>query len=263
MKGFGAAIWAESLKARKSKMLVGTLIFFAFIGIMMAMLMFVARHPELSSRSEVIGAKASMLGSGDWASFMNILIQMILTVGTIGFGLVAAWIFGREYSEKVIKDIIALPVSRIIIVASKLTVVLIWCSVLTIVIFVAGSLAGIASGMPGWSGDIISNGLVIFLKSAFLNMLLCTLVAFVASLGRGYLLSMAYIILTLIITQLIFVGVPGLATYLPWAFPALISGIAGKAAPEPSAISYIVFILSVFSGFAGTAIWWRYADQKQ
>jgi ABC-2 type transport system permease protein len=263
IRGLSVSIWAESLKARKSKMFYGTLIFFTFIGIMMGLLMFVARHPEISGRSQVMSAKVSVLGNGDLTAFINIMLQMALTIGTIGFGLVTAWIFGREYSEKVIKDIIALPVSRITIVLSKLFVAFTWCIVITCVLFLSGALTGIASGMPGWSIDIFMNGAKTYLICAILNMLLSTLVAFVASLGRGYLLSIAYVILTMIVTQLIFVGIPSLAKFLPWAFPALISGIAGEAAPMPTFISYLIFVTTILFGFAATAVCWRYRDQKQ
>jgi ABC-2 type transport system permease protein len=263
MKGLGVAIWAESLKAKKSKMFVGTIIFFVFIGIMMGLLLYVSRHPEIADRSTTVKAKVSLLGSGDWKSFFNLMLQLVLTLGTIGNGLVASWVFGREYSEKVIKDIIALPVSRITIIIAKLFVTFIWCLMLSIIIILSGFLVGVISNTPGWSeinlGDSLSN----YIGIAVLNMFLVTLVAFVASLGRGYLLSIAYVILTLIITQLFFVGLPAFATSLPWAFPALLSGIGGEAAPPPTNVSYVVYILAVLFGFIATAGWWRVADQKQ
>jgi len=263
MKGLGIVIWAEGLKARKSKMFMGTVIFFVFMGIMMGMLMYVTRHPEIAGRSATMSAKVSVLGKGDWASFINIMLQMVLTIGTLGFGLVTAWIFGREYSEKVIKDIIALPISRITIVISKLIVSIVWCNILILILFFVGSLIGVLTNMPGWNEINFVQAFITFIECAFFNMLLITLVAFVASLGRGFLLSIAYVILTLIFTQLIFVGMPSLTIYMPWALPALFSGIAGQAAPEPTSLSYVIYFLTVILGFIATAGWWRFADQKQ
>jgi ABC-2 type transport system permease protein len=263
MKGLGIAIWAEGLKARKSKMFLGTLIFFIFMGIMMGMLMYVTRHPEIAGRSATMSAKVSVLGKGDWASFINMMLQMVLTIGTIGFGLVTAWIFGREYSEKVIKDIIALPVSRITIVIAKFIIAFIWSFILILILFLVGSIVGLITNMPGWSDINFGEAFGIFLECAFFNLLLGTLVAFVASTGRGYILPIAYVILTLIFTQLIFIGIPSLTIYMPWAFPALYSGIAGQSAPEPTGLSYIIYSLTVILGFILTAGWWRFADQKQ
>jgi ABC-2 type transport system permease protein len=263
MKGLGVALWAESIKARKSKMFAGTIIFFVFMGIMMGLIMFVARHPEIAGRSATMSAKVSMIGNGDWTSFLGLLVQMILTLGTIGSGLVTSWVFGREYSEKVIKDIIALPVSRETIVFSKLIVSFCWSIMLSLILFIAGLFTGLLTNMPGWSEISIFQAFMAYFECSILNFLLCGLVAFVASVGRGYLLSFAYVILTMIITQIIFVGIPSLTIYLPWALPALHCGIAGQEAPIPSLGCYAIFAFMAFAGFVGTAAWWRYADQKQ
>ena len=101
-----------------------------------------------------------------------------------------------------------------------------------------------------------------FLICAILNIFLITPVAFVASAGRGYLLSISFVILSLILTQLIFVGIPGGSPWLPWALPALYSGVAGEAAPDAKVISYVLFAIAVAAGYAGTVAWWRWADQK-
>ena len=94
MNGLLPALWAESLKARKSKMFVITLMVFMFISIMMGLLMYVAQHPEIAGRSAMVGAKTSIIGNADWASFLNLLIQCILALGSLGFGMVTSWIFG-------------------------------------------------------------------------------------------------------------------------------------------------------------------------
>lgn len=263
MKGLAVSLWAESLKARKSKIFAGTIIFFVFIGIMIGLLMFVAGHPEIAGRSAVMKTKASMIGNGDWKSLLEFIIQMILTVGTIGFGLVTSWVFGREYSEKVIKDIIALPISRPTLVISKLIVAFIWSMLLSLILFIAGILTGLMVNLTGWNETLVFQTFIIYMECAVLNFLLCSLVAFIASVGRGYLLAIGYVILILIITQIIFVGIPWISIYLPWALPALHSGIAGEAAPLPTAGSYLIYTITIVSGLIATTAWWRYADQKQ
>jgi ABC-2 type transport system permease protein len=125
----------------------------------------------------------------------------------------------------------------------------------------AGLLAGLAFTIPHWSMQAARHGFAVFVMCASLTMLLCTPVAFVASLGRGYLLPIGFVLLTLIMTNIVGVGAPGFAAYFPWAFPALISGVAGQAAPHPSAWSAIIFTATVLAGYVGTVLWWRYADQ--
>ena len=228
---------------------------------MMGLLILVAHHPEIAGRSATIGAKASMVGNADWPSFWNLLIQVILSLGTMGFGFVASWVFGREYSDRVIKDLLALPVSRLTIVMSKFIVIIVWCTLLTLTLWFVGLCAGLAVRVPDWSTQNTIDSFRIFAISSFLTILLCTPVAFIASLGRGFLLSIGFVIFTLIMTNLVCVGIPGFAPYFPWAFPALFSGITGQAIPHPNVWSYIIYIVTVLSGILCTGLWWRFADQ--
>ena len=261
MNGLLVSLWAESLKIRKSKIFLVTILLFSFIAVMMGLLIFVSHHPEIAGRSATIGAKASMVGNGDWPSFLSLLIQVILSLGTMGFGIVASWVFGREYSDRVIKDLLALPISRLTIVVSKFIVIIVWCIFLSLILWIIGFLTGLAVHIPNWSSEIAIHDFITFLISGILTILLCTPVAFIASLGRGFLLPIGFVLFSLVITQLVCVGVPGIAPYFPWAFPALFSGIAGQAIPPPCVLSYIIFSITVVFGFLGTAYWWRFADQ--
>jgi ABC-2 type transport system permease protein len=261
MKPLANALWAESLKIRKSKIFLITLFLFAFIGVMMGLLVLLGRHPEIAGRSAAMGAKASVVGSADWPSFWNLLNQVILSLGMMGFGVAASWVFGREYTDRVVKDLLALPVSRSTIVLSKTIVTAIWCVILSLLMWTVGLLAGLAFTIPHWSMQAARDGFATFMLSSSLTMLLCAPVAFVASLGRGYLLPIGFVLLSLIMTNLVGVGAPGFAPYFPWVFPALVSGVGGQAVPHPNAGSAIIFIATVIAGYAGTVLWWRYADQ--
>jgi ABC-2 type transport system permease protein len=263
MKGLLAALQTESRKMRKSKMLLATILIFAFIAIMMGLLMLIAKHPELVGRSPTLAAKARIVGSADWPSYFGLLIQTVLALGPMGYGIVAAWVFGREYSDRVIKDLLALPVSRFEIVLSKFIIILIWSAILSIILFILGLLTGLAVNIPGWSNELALHSLFVFSGSAVLTILLVTPVAFFACVGRGYLLPIGFAFLTLIITQLAGVGVPGIMADFPWAIPALSSGIVvGPEIPKVGALSFFLLGLTSFLGLAATAAWWRFADQN-
>lgn len=262
MKGFRAALWMELLKVRKTKIFLISVLFFAFIGLMMGLLMYVSMNPELADRSTTISTKTSFIGEASWISFFDLLLQLILTLGVIGFGIVTSWVFGREFSEKVIKDLLALPVSRTTIINAKFLVLAVWGLVLTLAILVSAMLSGWIIRVPGWAEASFASFFVTFLLCALMNILLITPVAFIASAGRGYLLPISFVILSIIITQLIFVGIPVLSPWLPWALPALFSGVAGEVAPQARIVSYVLFGIMVLAGYAGTIAWWRYADHR-
>jgi ABC-2 type transport system permease protein len=260
MKNIFSAIWAEGLKIRRSKIFWITILAFMSIPMMMGLLMFVAKNPELAYKFGILGTKASILKiEADWSTYFGLLNMAIVGVGLIGFGFVTSWVFGREYSDRTVKDLIALPVSRLLIVLSKFVAIAIWCVLLSFLFIVFGLLAVGMINLAGWSNKIIFHGIYIFAVASFLTVLLCTPVAFFASFGRGYLAPVGFVILALGIGQ--FIGALGLAQYFPWAIPMLYTGAEGAESAQLGIISYIILFLTSIFGLIGTFAWWRFADQ--
>lgn len=261
MKALYAALQTEFTKVFKSRMFLITILFFAFIATMMGLIMLAAKHPDIASKSAILSTKASFISQASWFVYNGLLLQLELVLGVLGPGIVVIWVFGREYSDRVIKDILALPVSRGKIVAAKFIAALAWSMLLIIVLYGTGLLAGFAVKLEGWNKEAFNNNLVKFWLSSLMTIILFTPVAFITCISRGYLLPIGFLILILIITQLSFVGLPGITPYFPWAVPGLYSGVAGPFSPKPGLVSYIILGLTSFLGFAGTIAWWRYADQ--
>jgi ABC-type transport system involved in multi-copper enzyme maturation permease subunit len=262
MKSLQAALWVEILKIRKSKMLWASILFFMFVSAMMGLLMFVQTHPEISVKLGMIGNKASMLrfGEPNWQNYLTLLIQGIAGIGLVGMGFVTSWVFGREFTEHTVKDILALPVSRESIVISKFVVVVIWSVILSVFYFAFGLVTGLLIGLPGWSSGIVLTSAKLYTVTSLLIIFLCTPVAFLASYSRGYMLPIAFVILTLISAN--FTGLVGLGPYFPWAIPGLYGTLGGDPSMRLNHASYIILILTSLMGFFGTLAIWRYADQK-
>lgn len=258
--GMKAALWMETLKMKHSRVFTGSIYFFIFIGIMMGLLMFLGMHPEIASRSSTMNIKTSFLAGSDWNAYFNILLQVILTVAVIGFGFITSWVFGREFTNQVIKDLLVLPVSRSMIVSSKLIVLCGWCLMLSVVVLFSAIITGFLIRIPGWE----TAAFLMFLKSYMIctifNIFLITPVAFVASAGRGYMLPISFVILIMILTQFIFLGIPSLSSWFPWALPALISKVAGALMPKAGLVSYLLFGIFVVAGLWGTIRYWKCAD---
>jgi ABC-2 type transport system permease protein len=260
MKGFLAAFHTELIKTLKSKMFWATLIFFAFIAVMLGFLMLVAKHPEIAGKSEVLSLKASMISQPTWTTYFWLLLQMVLTIGSIGPAIVTIWVFGREYTDRVIKDILVLPVSRFNIVIAKFIIVFFWSFLLLLLFYIFGTLTGLFINLDGWDRALFMQKTLVYFVSAFLTILLFPVITFITCIGRGYLLPVGISILILIATQFVFLGLPAITPYFPWAIPGLYSGVAGPLSPKPEAISYIILTVTSLLGIFSTAAWWRYAD---
>jgi ABC-2 type transport system permease protein len=94
-----------------------------------------------------------------------------------------------------------------------------------------------------------------------MTLLLMTPVAFIASMGRGYLPPLGFAVLTIFLAQVI--AATGWGDWFPWAVPALFSGAAGARAELMGVHSYILVILAGIAGLAATFYWWRTADQTR
>ncbi len=260
MNSFSQVLWMELLKVRRTKILPVSMAFFAFIGIMMGMMMFLALNPGLAERSAIASTK--MAFSADWKAFFDLLMQINLVLGVIGSGIITAWCFGREFADRVAKDLLALPVSRSSIILSKLLILFIWSLILMIIALLSAIITGLIIHLPGLQELQLGSIILKYLVCAVLNTLLITPIAFIASVGRGYILPIGVVIFILILTQLVFLGIPAFSPWFPWALPALYSGVAGELSPAPGLVSYIIYLATVLGGVLATIYWWKNADQK-
>lgn len=259
MKNLTASFVTEIMKLRRSSIFLITIGLFIFIPIMMGLLMYVSQHPEIGKKLGLVAAKASFFEENSWKAFSEILNQMIAVIGIIGFGFVTAWVFGREYTEQTIKDMLALPVSRTWIVTSKFLVVLMWCALLSLVMFASSIIMGKLIHIPGWSEDIYTKMAYTFFTTSFFTLILSPVVAFIASAGRGIIAAIAFVIFVVITGQ--FIVLAGLGPYFPWAIPGVYSVAESIEGMELVFASYVILALTSLAGLIGTVAWWKFADQ--
>ncbi|MFB9274150.1 ABC transporter permease [Cohnella cellulosilytica] len=243
------AIWAEVLKLRRSRILWISLLASAMMPTMMGLV-----------QAGVIGTPANEIGGTQWEQYLIVLGSLISIGGIIGFGFVFSWLFGREYSDRTVKDLLALPMSRARVVTAKLFVAAVWCFLLAILAY---GVACIFSGLlrfEGMTGQAVATGLSRYMATTCMVISLGAPVAWSASVGRGYLSSLGFVVLTMITAQ--FSGALGIAAYFPWAIPSLFSGAAGVENMHLNAVSLSIPFAIGLLGAAATLVWWRYADQK-
>jgi ABC-2 type transport system permease protein len=255
MNNVVGATWVELFKARRSKVPLLTGLGFTLAPLAGGFFMVILKDPEFARRVGLISAKAQLMaGVADWPTYLELLAQATAIGGLILFSLIGSWVFGREYSDRTLKDLLALPTSRSAIVAAKFIIVALWSAVLVGIITLIGLGVGALVGLPGGSTQLILRGGITIAITAELTIASVTPIIFFASAGRGYLPPMGVAILAVFLAQI--VAVAGWGEYFPWSIPALYSQgeYLGMA-------SYAIMILTVVAGMAATFIWWELADQ--
>lgn len=260
MTGIGGALWSELLKARRSMVSLMTAIAFSLMPLMGGLFMLIVRNPEGARRFGMIATKAqAMFPTADWPSYFGFLAQVMAGAGILLFSIVASWVFGREYADRSAKDLLALPTSRSAVVAAKFIAVAIWSVGLTVLMWLLGLGVGAVVGLSGMSPPVFLHGASTIAIIAGLTIVLVAPTAFIACVGRGYLLPIGFAIVMLVLAQ-VFGGV-GWAAYFPWAIPGFYYSLAGNAGKLVAPVSYIIVFVTGLAGVIATLAWWRTADQ--
>lgn len=262
MNGLLASLWAEMLKARRSKVPLLASIGFTLAPLMDGLFMFIMKDPERAREMGLLSVKAQLaMSTADWTTFFSVLTQAIAVGGVVVFSIVTAWTFGREFSDHTAKDLMALPTSREKIVAAKLIVISAWVFATTLWIYLVGLLLGNFVDIPGWTTQLAWASFRDVLLTAAMTLLLMAPVAFIASMGRGYLPPLGWTVLTIFLAQII--AATGWGDWFPWSVPALFSGVVGPRAEQLGPHSYVLIILTGMIGLAATFWWWLNADQTR
>jgi ABC-2 type transport system permease protein len=262
MNLFLESLWAETLKMRRSKVPLFTSIGFFILPLVGGLFMIILKDPEAAKSMGLISAKAQITaGTADWPAFFNLLTQATAIGGAILFSIVTAWIFGREFSDHTIKELLALPTAREATVTAKFIVITVWTLTLTVVMFIVGLIVGTLVAIPGWSSELLGSSSLDILGSTLLNIMLLPYVALLASTGRGYIPPFGWTILMVALAQIAIIT--GWGDWFPWAVPGLFSGAAGPRAEMLGMHGYMVVLIASILGLAATFYWWRSADQTR
>ena len=255
-----AALRPELLKSRRSRVpwLVGAGLTVA--PLVVGLFMVVLKDPEAARRLGLLGAKAELTGgTADWPTMLSMLAQAIAIGGSVLLAFLTSWVFGREFSDRTLRTLLAIPTSRPAIVSAKALVVTAWGAAMLAWVIALGFLVGAAVGLPGWSDVAAGEALVRMAGAGLLILALQPVTALVACIGRGYLAGLAFAVATVAASQVLVVL--GWGPAFPWAVPALVAGAAGPEAAEVPLASLVVVVATGVVGLVVLATWWRRADQ--
>jgi ABC-2 type transport system permease protein len=261
VSGLRAALWAEGLKARRSRVPLLTALGFSLAPVMGGLFMVILKDPARAQGMGLISAKAQLAGVADWPSYLGLLAQATGVGGLLVFALLTAWVFGREFVDHTAEELLALPTPRGAIVGAKFVVVAVWGVLLAACILGLGLAIGFALGLPGWSPALGARAAADLAITALLVLALMPGVALLASAGRGYLPALGWSILTLFLAQIL--AATGWGDWFPWSVPALFSGMAGPRGEQVGLHSYVIVAITGLAGAAATFTWWRNADHTR
>jgi ABC-2 type transport system permease protein len=259
MHSLSDMIWVEWRKAIRSKMPIWTTLGSLFMPLGIAFLIFVSKNPEISQKLGLISAKANLMAyaATDWKSYLALFGELLAAGGFVLFILIISWLFGREFTDGTLKDLLAVPVPRASILLAKFIVMAIWSVGLSVVIFIGGLLMGALIQLPGASLSIIVQACGVYAITSGLAILVVLPFAFFASAGRGYLLPVGLAVLTLMMANVM--AIAGWGELFPWAIP----GIYSQGKTVLSTVSFLIVFLTGLAGMGATYLWWQVTDQNR
>jgi len=259
MPELSSMIWIELRKAIRSRMPLWTALGSLFMPLGIAFLVFVSKNPAVFQKLGVLSAKANLVAYAaiDWPAYMAFSGQVIAAGEFILLVLSLSWIFGREFVDGTLKDMLAVPIPRASILLAKFILLVAWSVLLTLVIFIASLAMGLLLGLSGGTSDVIWQGVQLVAITGCLVIGVAMPFALFASVSRGYLLPIGMAILAVMMANL--VVLLGWGEYFPWAVPMLYA--QGESALTP--LSYWIVLLTGLAGMISTYLWWMVADQNR
>ena len=255
-------VGTELLKLRRSKVTWLTWLAFSIAPLVDGLFMWILKEPDRARALGLLGAKAQVAGRvADWPSFAGALVQMTGVGGMVLTAVITTYVFGREYADGTAKNLLALPVRRETFVFAKLFVVALWFAVLVAAIFAEGVAIGFALDLPGFSPGLLTGTARDVVFAAAMCCLLVPPVAWIATLGRGYLPSLGFAIMTFVLGNVF--AATGWGKWFPYAIVPLSTGIAGPRVSMLEPGSYVVVLLLFAAGVAATVWQVRSGDDTQ
>ena len=259
MTGLRAALATEWLKARRSRVPWLVLAGFSLVPIVCGLFMAILKDPDSARKLGLLGAKARLAaGTADWPTMLGMLAQAVAVGGAILFAFLTSWVYGREFSDRTLRGLLASPTSRGAIVVAKSTVVGAWGILISAWVLFLGFGVGALVGLPGWSPDLARDAALRIAGAAALTIVLQPVTGLLASVGHGYIAGLAWAVLAIATAQVLVVL--GLGEIFPWAIPALVSGAAGPDGAGVAPASLLLVGLTGLTGLVLTIAWWRRAD---
>jgi ABC-type transport system involved in multi-copper enzyme maturation permease subunit len=259
---FGQVVATEFLKLRRSKVTWFSLVAFSMGPFGVALFMWIVREPGRAAQLGLLGTKADLSGlEATWPSYFSMLTLLVGIGGMLLLAFIVAYVFGREYAEGTAKNLLALPVGRQTFVVAKFVVTAAWWVALVAAVVIESLVLGLALGLPDFSTGLAISAVRNALLAAGLAYLLAPIVAWITTVGRGYMAPIAFAVAMLALGNIM--TKTGWAVWFPWSIVPLLIGVVGRPVQTLPIGSFIVLALTFTAGIAATIWQLIYADNNQ
>lgn len=189
--------------------------------------------------------------------FSNANLYTVLVVGVPLYGVVAAYIFNREYMDDTLKNLLTIPISRVNLILSKLLLLFMWIIFLTIVSWGLTLILGVLLQFQGLSQSLISESFLQFLIGGVLLFALSTPIVLITVVLKNYVPTIIFTILITLIN--IMTANSEHRGLFPWAAAGDIS-MNTLLPTYPQEYSYIGIALFSILGFVSLLIYFNKVD---
>lgn len=259
---FGQVLRTELLKLRRSKVTWLSLIVLSLGPLAIGLFMWIVREPGRAAQLGLLGTKADLAGlQATWTAYFSMLTLVVGVGGMLMLSFIIAYLFGREYADGTAKNLLALPVARHWFVLAKLVVGAFWWFVLVAAVLVEALVIGFVLGLPDLSSALVLRGTGHALVAAGIAYLLAPVIAWITTLGRGYLPPLGFALAMGALGNVF--AKTGWALWFPWSIVPLSIGMVGKPVQALPTGSLFVLGLTFLAGIAATILQTRYADNTQ
>jgi hypothetical protein len=253
-------IAAEFLKMKRSRMPMWSgLIVLVAAGLGLAVLPVLADPKTQMEMAKGGGVFSKAIAAGmyqpSWANYLRVGLQgMSGSWAILTFGLITAYVFGREYKEGAAKTMLTLPIRREYAIVAKLVVLAVWVLALGILSVALTMAATAILGVGGFSWSAVLGNVDDTLQATALLYCTLPLVAWFAVRGRGYLQPMLFSLGVMMIGNGL-VATPA-SPFVPWNMPLHLVGASWyPVSPSPlGPLSWVVAV-AVFVAGAAALMW--------
>jgi bacitracin transport system permease protein len=184
-------------------------------------------------------------------------MYMVLLIGTPLFGVLATWLFNREFAENTLKSLLPIPVSRSAILASKTVVLFAWILLLSLWCWLLAVALGFVGGFSGGSAELFGRYLARYVAEGFCLSLLSGPFVLATLALRNY---VPVIVLAVSVTLVgVMVGNSDYCDFYPWT--AILSVVSGTPRSSgPFWVPCVSIAATSVAGYAGALLYFTRMD---